>query len=75
MIDFGGATYDDEHKTRIVNTRQYRAPEVVLESGWSFPSDLWGAGCILAEVFGGDLLFNTVTIQHSHTLHTHSLTD
>ena len=25
VIDFGGATYDDEHKSSIVNTRQYRA--------------------------------------------------
>ena len=23
VIDFGGATYDDEHKSRIINTRQY----------------------------------------------------
>ena len=32
VIDFGGATYDDEKKSSIVNTRQYRAPEVIL--GW-----------------------------------------
>ena len=32
VIDFGGATYDDERKSSIVNTRQYRAPEVIL--GW-----------------------------------------
>ncbi len=62
VIDFGGATYDSQHKTRIVNTRQYRAPEVVLQSGWSFPSDVWGCGCILAELLSGELLFNTVTV-------------
>jgi serine/threonine protein kinase len=41
LIDFGGATYDDEKKSSVVNTRQYRAPEVILGIGWSFPSDLW----------------------------------
>jgi serine/threonine protein kinase len=41
VIDFGGATYDDEKKSSVVNTRQYRAPEVILGVGWSFPSDLW----------------------------------
>ena len=51
VIDFGGATYDnDPSKSRIVNTRQYRSPEVTLELGWSFPSDVWSAGCIIAEV-------------------------
>lgn len=60
VIDFGGATYDnDAHKSTIVNTRQYRAPEVILELGWSYPSDLWSAGCIIAELYTGDLLFAT----------------
>jgi serine/threonine protein kinase len=53
VIDFGAATYDDDaHKSRIVNTRQYRGPEVTLELGWSFASDIWSAGCIIAEVCG-----------------------
>ena len=30
LIDFGGATYENEHHTAIINTRQYRAPEVIL---------------------------------------------
>lgn len=60
LIDFGGATYDDEKKkSSIINTRQYRAPEVILELGWSLPSDLWSAGCILAELYKGELLFAT----------------
>jgi dual-specificity kinase/CDC-like kinase len=59
VIDFGGATYDNEKKSSIVNTRQYRAPEVILGWGWSFPSDLWSAGCIIAELYLGELLFAT----------------
>ena len=59
VIDFGGATYDNEKKSSIVNTRQYRAPEVILGWGWSYPSDLWSAGCIIAELYAGELLFAT----------------
>jgi len=61
VIDFGGATYDnDKKKSSIVNTRQYRAPEVILGVGdWSMPSDLWSIGCILAELLQGELLFAT----------------
>jgi serine/threonine protein kinase len=44
VIDFGGATYDKEKKSSIVNTRQYRAPEVILGCGWSMPSDMWSVG-------------------------------
>jgi dual-specificity kinase/CDC-like kinase len=60
VIDFGGATYDNEKKSCIVNTRQYRAPEVILGyPRWSYPSDLWSAGCIIAELYTGHLLFQT----------------
>lgn len=30
IIDFGSATFEDEHHSRVVSTRHYRAPEVVL---------------------------------------------
>ena len=30
VIDFGSATFRDEHHTKIVSTRHYRAPEVRL---------------------------------------------
>ena len=30
LIDFGGATHETEHHSSIINTRQYRAPEVIL---------------------------------------------
>lgn len=30
LIDFGSATFEHEHHSRIVATRHYRAPEVVL---------------------------------------------
>ena len=59
VIDFGGACYDDDKKSSIINTRQYRAPEVILGTGWSMPSDMWSAGCILAELYRGELLFAT----------------
>lgn len=59
LIDFGGATYNDEKKSSIINTRQYRAPEVILGWGWSYPSDLWSLGCIIAELYRGELLFAT----------------
>ena len=30
LIDFGSATFDWEHHSKVVSTRHYRAPEVIL---------------------------------------------
>lgn len=59
VIDFGSATFDDAHHSAVVSTRHYRAPEVILGLGWSYPADLWSAGCILVELATGDALFQT----------------
>ena len=59
LIDFGSATFDDEYHSSVVSTRHYRAPEIILNLGWSFACDIWSIGCILVEFFTGDALFQT----------------
>ncbi|KAF3928674.1 hypothetical protein ABW21_db0202870 [Orbilia brochopaga] len=59
LIDFGSATFDQEYHSSIVSTRHYRAPEIILGLGWSFPCDIWSIGCILIEFYTGDALFQT----------------
>lgn len=59
LIDFGSATFEEEYHSSVVSTRHYRAPEIILGLGWSFPCDIWSIGCILVEFFTGDALFQT----------------
>ncbi|EFN58884.1 hypothetical protein CHLNCDRAFT_140792 [Chlorella variabilis] len=59
VIDFGSAIFNSDYHSSIVSTRHYRAPEVILGLGWSFPCDLWSMGCILIELLTGDALFQT----------------
>jgi len=59
LIDFGNATYEDEHHSSVINTRQYRGPEVILALGWNERSDVWSLGCIFMELYTGELLFGT----------------
>ncbi|ORZ10989.1 kinase-like domain-containing protein [Lobosporangium transversale] len=59
LIDFGSATFQDEHHSNVVSTRHYRAPEIILGLGWSFPCDIWSIGCILVEFLTGEALFQT----------------
>ncbi|XP_053926565.1 dual specificity protein kinase CLK1-like isoform X5 [Cuculus canorus] len=57
LADFGCATYDHDYHNPVVTTRPYRAPEVVLELGWSHPCDVWSIGCTLLEYYRGVLVF------------------
>ncbi|KAJ8772268.1 hypothetical protein K2173_027445 [Erythroxylum novogranatense] len=50
VIDFGSTTYERQDQNYIVSTRHYRAPEVILGLGWSYPCDVWSVGCILVEL-------------------------
>jgi len=59
LIDFGSATFEKEYHSTIVSTRHYRAPEIILLLGWSFPCDVFSLGCILVEFYTGVALFQT----------------
>ncbi|XP_019737123.1 dual specificity protein kinase CLK2b [Hippocampus comes] len=59
VVDFGSATFDLEHHSTVISTRHYRAPEVILELGWSHPCDVWSIGCILFEYYEGFTLYQT----------------
>ncbi|GMM30460.1 serine/threonine protein kinase [Martiniozyma asiatica (nom. inval.)] len=58
-IDFGSAIFDDEYHSSVVSTRHYRAPEIILGTGWSFPCDIWSIACILVELLTGEALYRT----------------
>lgn len=53
VIDFGSATFEEQYHSNIVSTRHYRAPEVILGMGWSYPCDMWSVGCIIVELLTG----------------------
>jgi dual-specificity kinase len=59
LIDFGSATFEEEYHSTVVSTRHYRAPEIILGLGWSYPCDAYSLGCILVEFFTGVALYQT----------------
>jgi dual-specificity kinase len=59
LIDFGSATFENEYHSTVVSTRHYRAPEIILGLGWSFPCDAFSLGCILVEFYTGLALYQT----------------
>lgn len=59
LIDFGSTVFESEYHPSVVCTRHYRAPEIILGTGWSYPCDVWSLGCILYEFATGEALFQT----------------
>ncbi|XP_061417544.1 dual specificity tyrosine-phosphorylation-regulated kinase 4-like [Lethenteron reissneri] len=57
LFDFGCSCFDHEEHFTKIQTRHYRAPEVILDLGYSFPADMWSLGCTLAELHSGQTLF------------------
>ncbi|KAG9459279.1 hypothetical protein H6P81_003787 [Aristolochia fimbriata] len=59
LIDFGNTVSESQVNSGIVSTRHYRAPEVILGLGWTYPCDIWSVGCIIVELCTGEALFQT----------------
>ncbi|KAG8755269.1 dual specificity protein kinase kns1 [Serendipita sp. 396] len=59
LIDFGSATFEREYHSTVVCTRHYRAPEIILGLGWSYPCDAFSLGCIFVEFYTGVALYQT----------------
>nr|CAD2142021.1 unnamed protein product [Meloidogyne enterolobii] len=69
LIDFGSAVFEHQGHDETVTTRHYRAPEIILKNGWSFPCDIWSIGCILFELYSGCALFPKMDdIKHLATI-------
>ena len=57
LIDYGSARTLDQECTYYIQSRYYRAPEVVLGIPHGTAIDMWSLGCVLFEVFAGCPLF------------------
>lgn len=63
VIDFGSACFITDELTSYVQSRSYRAPEVILGLQYDQKIDLWSLGCVLAELFTGEVLFKNDSEQ------------
>ncbi|XP_059805996.1 dual specificity tyrosine-phosphorylation-regulated kinase 2-like [Hypanus sabinus] len=57
VIDFGSSCYEHQRVFTYIQSRFYRAPEVILGTRYGMPIDMWSFGCILAELLTGYPLF------------------
>lgn len=57
VIDFGSSCYENQRVYTYIQSRFYRAPEVILGAKYGRAIDMWSLGCILAELLSGHALF------------------
>ena len=57
IIDFGSSCFEYEITYTYIQSRFYRAPEVILDLGYGFEIDIWSMGCILCELYTGNPIF------------------
>eukprot|EP00803_Ostreobium_quekettii_P006553 evm.model.scf_1561.2 EVM.evm.TU.scf_1561.2 scf_1561:11317-16881(+) len=57
VIDFGSSCLEDERLYTYIQSRFYRAPEVILGLPYGTAIDMWSLGCILAELYTGYPIF------------------
>ncbi|KAL8462995.1 hypothetical protein ACS0TY_033846 [Phlomoides rotata] len=57
VIDLGSSCFLNDNLSLYVQSRSYRAPEVMLGLAYDQKIDLWSLGCILVELCSGEVLF------------------
>lgn len=57
LADFGISCLVSQQTEFYIQTRWYRAPEVILGADYGLPIDMWNFGCMIAELYTGIPLF------------------
>eukprot|EP00980_Cylindrotheca_fusiformis_P031716 scaffold26851_cov186-Cylindrotheca_fusiformis.AAC.1 len=62
VIDFGSSCYLTDRQSSYIQSRSYRAPEVVLGLPYDGRIDVWSLGCVVAEMFTGEVTFQNDSV-------------
>jgi len=62
VIDFGSSCFTTDILSTYVQSRSYRAPEVILGLPYGQKIDLWSLGCILGELLTGRVIFQNYSV-------------
>ena len=55
FCEIGNACYFDNHYSDIIQTREYRSPEVIMGGEYDETADIWSMECMIFEFVTGKL--------------------
>ena len=58
LIDFGSSCFENRTIFKYIQSRFYRAPEVMFQMKYGTQIDMWSLGCVIYELLFGKPLFN-----------------
>ena len=47
ITDFGFSVYGDGPHYGVIQVESFRAPEVILDAGWTYSADIWNLGVMV----------------------------
>ena len=62
LIDFGSSCFITDRQSSYIQSRSYRAPEVILGLPYDGKIDVWSLGCVVAEMFTGQVTFQNRSV-------------
>jgi len=62
VVDLGNSCFVHDNLGTYVQSRSYRAPEVILGNGYDTKIDVWSVGCIIAELWTKNVLFYNIHV-------------
>ena len=57
IVDMGNACTIQNHYSESIQTREYRAFENIIRSGYNEKTDMWSLACLIFEMLTNDFLF------------------
>jgi serine/threonine-protein kinase SRPK3 len=52
IADLGNACWMKDECNHLIQTREYRSPEVILGANWTEKADLWSLACMVSAIKG-----------------------
>ena len=63
IIDFGSSNFIYDSSSSYIQSRSYRATEVIMGCNYDYKIDIWSLGCILAELYSKTVLFQSDSVH------------